>query len=504
MSLSCTCARAVALAAAVLNIWTAGAGAATAEPVTVAIALDTSGSIAKDEFEKARELCAAVLQNLPAGSEAGLFTFDDHERLLLPWGSNAEDIRRALAIVGRTGRFTALHDALYEASRKLQATPPGHKAIVLITDGKDEGSTLNLEDGLRVAQDSRIPIWVVGMGRVQDKVLKRIAKLTAGEYLPLRAATGAGIASKILSAPPALGMAAGSASSSSATTSSTTANVPMNGASSGAPSSSTSGSSTSASSSTFAAAAKRSAAGPARRWPWVLAGFGLVIAAVVGVTLFRRRSHVRCPTCGFELASPLSACTSCSAEANDRIAKHGGAKADKPRPVGIDTMRRSGSPLGLVQNAYSQSSSHANGNGSHGANGRGNGKGDQSVLSETVLARMNSTEEYLEKTVTLREQPVLVITAGPGSGRVFSLSHEMTTCLGRAKLNDIVLEDISVSSEHCRVRPEEGGFIVHDLKSTNGTYVNAKKVATQPLVAGDVIQIGETSLLFRMDHERAS
>jgi hypothetical protein len=288
------------------------------------------------------------------------------------------------------------------------------------------------------------------------------------------------------------------ASSSSASTSSTTENAPANARASGAPSS------TSASQSGFAAAAKRSAAAPARRWPWVLAGFGLVIAGVVGMALFRRRGHARCPTCGFELASPLSACTSCSAEANDRIAKHAGAKADKPRPVGIDTMRRSGSPLGLVQNAYSQSSSHANGNGSHGANGRGNGRGDQSVLSETVLARMNSTEEYLEKTVTLREQPVLVITAGPGSGRVFSLSHEMTTCLGRAKLNDIVLEDISVSSEHCRVRPEEGGFIVHDLKSTNGTYVNAKKVGTQPLVAGDVIQIGETSLLFRMDHERAS
>jgi hypothetical protein len=284
------------------------------------------------------------------------------------------------------------------------------------------------------------------------------------------------------------------ASSSSASTSSTTENAPANGRASGA------ASSTSASQSGFAAAAKRSAAAPARRWPWVLAGFGLVIAGVVGVALFRRRSHVRCPTCGFELASPLSACTSCSAEANDRIAKHGGAKADKPRPVGIDTMRRSGSPLGLVHGGHVQGNGNGHQNGS-GGNGRG---GDQSVLSETVLARMNSTEEYLEKTVTLREQPVLVITAGPGSGRVFSLSHEMTTCLGRAKLNDIVLEDISVSSEHCRVRPEEGGFIVHDLKSTNGTYVNAKKVGTQPLVAGDVIQIGETSLLFRMDHERAS
>jgi hypothetical protein len=444
----------------------------------VAIALDTSGSIGKGEFDKARALCVSVLQSLPPGSEAGLFTFDDQERLLLPWGSSADDVRRALAIVGRTGRFTALHDALYESSRKLQALPPGRKAVLLITDGKDEGSTLTLEDGLRVAQDSRIPVWVIGMGRVQDKVLKRIAKLTAGEYVPLAAATGSGLATKIMSAPLALGT--------------TTAAAPA--ASSNAPAASTGTSS--AAPAPSASTAKPAASSP--RWPWILTGLGLVIAAGIGMAAFRRRAQHRCPTCGFELASPLSACTKCSAESNDRIAKGAGPRAvEKARPVGIDTMRRSGSPLGLVHHAQGNGSS-AGGNGNH----NGHGRGEQ--LSETVLARMNSTEEYLEKTVTLREQPVLVITAGPGSGRVFTLSDQMTTCLGRAKLNDIVLEDISVSSEHCRVRPEDGGFIVHDLKSTNGTYVNAKKVGTHPLVAGDVIQIGETSLLFRMDHQRAS
>src|SRR5688572_19504113 len=190
------------------------AAAAAAEPVTVAIALDTSGSIGKGEFEKARQLSVSVLQHLPAGSDAGLFTFDDQERLLLPWGSSADDVRRALEIVARTGRFTALHDALYEASRKLQSAPPGRKALLLITDGKDEGSTLNLEDGLRVAQDSRIPVWVVGMGRVQEKVLKRIAKLTAGEYVPLAATTGPRLAEKIASVPPALGLVTSAAASS--------------------------------------------------------------------------------------------------------------------------------------------------------------------------------------------------------------------------------------------------------------------------------------------------
>jgi pSer/pThr/pTyr-binding forkhead associated (FHA) protein len=124
-------------------------------------------------------------------------------------------------------------------------------------------------------------------------------------------------------------------------------------------------------------------------------------------------------------------------------------------------------------------------------------------MSPTVVERINLTEEYLEKTITLRERPVLTITRGPGSGQVFELSLETAISIGRSKANDIVVGDVSVSSQHCRVRPEDGRFVLHDLKSTNGTYVNDKKVARQPLAEGDVIKVGETSLLFKVEQRRS-
>jgi Mg-chelatase subunit ChlD len=156
-----------------------------AEPVLMAIALDTSGSIAREEFERTRALAGALLEHLPAGSEAALFTFDDQERLLLPWTSQARDIQRALRIVRPTGRYTALYDGLFAASRHLRDVPAGPKALVLLSDGKDTGSTLTLEDGVRMAQDSRFPVFTIGIGSVHEKVLRRIAKLTGGEYVPL-------------------------------------------------------------------------------------------------------------------------------------------------------------------------------------------------------------------------------------------------------------------------------------------------------------------------------
>lgn len=414
--------------------------------IGLALVLDTSGSIQKEELARSRALCISILERLPAGSEAALFTFDDQSRLLLPWTSSAADIGRALGIVERTGRFTALHDALFDASLYLRNAGHSRRILLLISDGKDEGSTLNIEDGLRVAFDNQIPVYAVGVGRIEERVMKRIAKLTSGEYLRLAETDGAGLAAKMAT----VALPRGPAPSTGA------AAVPG-----GAPEASRRAGLPPASASS-ATRAIGTVPAPRNR-VWAVVGVAFVATCALGLVFVKRRHGPRCPACGLDLASPLASCTSCSAQANSRIAEIGRARASHP-----------------VRDRET----------------------DRSVLSETVIARMNQTEEFLEKTVTLHEQPVLRITAGPGSGQIYALSAEVLTCIGRARANDIVLDDVSVSSEHCRVRSEEGEFVVHDLKSTNGTFVNERRVTRQPLAVGDVIKVGETLLQFRMDHAR--
>jgi hypothetical protein len=123
-------------------------------------------------------------------------------------------------------------------------------------------------------------------------------------------------------------------------------------------------------------------------------------------------------------------------------------------------------------------------------------------LSATVLSRIDTSEEYLERTMMLQARSVLAITRGPGAGQVFELSATSATSIGRSRANDIQVEDVSISGQHCRVRPEDGRFVLHDLKSTNGTLVNDKKVSRHVLVEGDVIAIGETSLQYRREMKR--
>src|SRR5262249_4252508 len=122
----------------------------------------------------------------------------------------------------------------------------------------------------------------------------------------------------------------------------------------------------------------------------------------------------------------------------------------------------------------------------------------ESELSPTVLARMNQTEEYLERTITLLERPVLAVTRGPRAGEVFELSASTAVSIGRSRVNDIPLTDVSISAQHCRIRPEDGHFVLHDLRSTNGTLVNQRRVAGRHVLAeGDVITLGETAIEYR-------
>ncbi|MCA9551768.1 MAG: FHA domain-containing protein, partial [Myxococcales bacterium] len=67
--------------------------------------------------------------------------------------------------------------------------------------------------------------------------------------------------------------------------------------------------------------------------------------------------------------------------------------------------------------------------------------------------------------------------------------------IGRVQGNDIVLPKGNISKRHSRIVIKDGKFIIVDLKSTNGTYVNGKKInAPQVVKTTDKIYIGDFTL----------
>jgi hypothetical protein len=90
---------------------------------------------------------------------------------------------------------------------------------------------------------------------------------------------------------------------------------------------------------------------------------------------------------------------------------------------------------------------------------------------------------------------VLIVKRGPNAGSKFFLDGEATT-IGRHPDSDIFLDDITVSRRHAEVRRGNEGFLLHDVGSLNGTYVNRERVEETGLRSGDEIQIGKFKLVF--------
>ena len=98
-------------------------------------------------------------------------------------------------------------------------------------------------------------------------------------------------------------------------------------------------------------------------------------------------------------------------------------------------------------------------------------------------------------------QPKILALSGPLRKTEFSL--EVTVCIGSASSSAIRLHDAAVSPQHCRIAAENGRFILTDLASTAGTFVNGMPVTQCELDSGDQIAVGDSVFLFQTDVSRA-
>lgn len=98
---------------------------------------------------------------------------------------------------------------------------------------------------------------------------------------------------------------------------------------------------------------------------------------------------------------------------------------------------------------------------------------------------------------------LLVMQRGPSAGARFLLDAERTSA-GRSTRADIFLDDVTVSRKHAEFVREGRGFVVRDVGSLNGTYVNRTRIDQVALRSGDEVQIGKYRLTFHPSPHRES
>ncbi len=90
---------------------------------------------------------------------------------------------------------------------------------------------------------------------------------------------------------------------------------------------------------------------------------------------------------------------------------------------------------------------------------------------------------------------LLVVQRGPSAGSRFLLDTDEVSA-GRHPESDIFLDDVTVSRRHAVFRRTSDGYLVADVGSLNGTYVNRDRIDEVLLSGGDEVQIGKYRLVY--------
>ena len=126
---------------------------------------------------------------------------------------------------------------------------------------------------------------------------------------------------------------------------------------------------------------------------------------------------------------------------------------------------------------------------------------DQRGDERTITFHPDSPPEAPDEdvSVTLDDLPagtgLLVVKRGPNAGSRFALTADVTTA-GRHPDSDIFLDDITVSRRHAEIAKAADGYVVRDVGSLNGTYLNRERIDDAALHNGDELQVGKFKLVF--------
>jgi VWFA-related protein len=143
-------------------------------PVSLGIVLDTSGSMAGEKIESARAAIFNFLQALPdPDDEFFMYRFSADPDLVHDWTTDREAISRNLRRVNPAGG-TSMYDAVAEAVPMAQSGRNRKKAVVIISDGNDTNSRLDVSDVRQLVRETEVLVYAIGIdGQGESTIFTR-------------------------------------------------------------------------------------------------------------------------------------------------------------------------------------------------------------------------------------------------------------------------------------------------------------------------------------------
>jgi hypothetical protein len=118
------------------------------------------------------------------------------------------------------------------------------------------------------------------------------------------------------------------------------------------------------------------------------------------------------------------------------------------------------------------------------------------TMMDAPKPQKSSSETFIAEDQSEPVLAYLIVKSGARAGTNYPLK-KATIKIGREPSNDIAIDDKKSSREHAKLKMENGKFVLYDLASSNGTFVNGVKIQNQSITDSDEIQIGDSILVFK-------
>lgn len=162
------------------------------EGVAFIFLVDVSASLSPERFDEIRSAIDSWISNLALNDRAAILAFGEQSELVVDLTRDIDALRAGLQSLAPTDRLTLLHRGLADAltlSQRQDENLPSRRVIVLLSDGRDEGSGLALEDVLERLRNQPMPIYAIGHSQFGEpqrsrdlNVLRRLASNSGGAF----------------------------------------------------------------------------------------------------------------------------------------------------------------------------------------------------------------------------------------------------------------------------------------------------------------------------------
>jgi VWFA-related protein len=179
----------------------------TGEGVAYVFAVDVSRSVTPALFKSLLNEIRQFVERLRPADRAAIVAFGDDTRIVSQFTTDKGALIAAVSGLAATSQSTHLNLGLREAlrlARRQDKSLPGRRAVIILSDGKDEGSGITADDVLRDIDIDRVPIYSVGASQLpaEDRahyldVLRRFSVLSGGEYYSMSTPSASGFYTRI-------------------------------------------------------------------------------------------------------------------------------------------------------------------------------------------------------------------------------------------------------------------------------------------------------------------